>query len=58
MGFCKIEAGGKEDMQIAVEVAEDGFPVWAARTLAQRSELLFKAAAIIKRSRPETAEIL
>ncbi len=56
--FAKVAAGGKKEMQIALTAAAEAFPAWAATTPAQRSELLFKAAAIIKRRRTEIAEIL
>ncbi|GGH12247.1 aldehyde dehydrogenase family protein [Sphingobacterium alkalisoli] len=56
--FAKIAAASKKDMQIAIDAAAKAYPAWAATTPAQRSELLFKAAAIIKRRRSEMAEIL
>src|SRR6201985_283475 len=56
--FAKVAAAGKSDMKIALKAAADAFPAWAATTPAQRAELLFKAAAIIKRRRVEIAEIL
>src|SRR5258707_5464971 len=56
--FAKIAAGSRKDMNIALTAAEEAFPAWAATTPAQRAELLFKAAAIIKRRRSEIAEIL
>lgn len=46
--FAKVAAGGKKEMQIALTAAAEAFPAWAGTTPAQRSELLFKAAAIIK----------
>ena len=45
-------------MNIALTAAAEAFPAWAATTPAQRAELLFKAATIIKRRRSEIAEIL
>lgn len=45
-------------MKIALKAASDAYPSWSETTPAQRSELLFKAAAIIKRRRTEIAEIL
>lgn len=45
-------------MKIALKAAAEAFPAWAATTPAQRAELLFKAAAIIKRRRVEIAGIL
>jgi acyl-CoA reductase-like NAD-dependent aldehyde dehydrogenase len=56
--YAKIAAGGRKEMKIALKAAEEAFPAWAATTPAQRAELLFKAAAIIKRRRTEIAEIL
>lgn len=56
--YAKIAAGGRKDMAIALKAAADAFPAWAATTPSQRAELLFKAAAIIKRRRTEIAEIL
>lgn len=56
--FAKVAAASKKDMQIALDAASKAFPEWSNTTPAQRSELLFKAAAIIKRRRTEMAEIL
>src|ERR1700727_1225353 len=56
--FAKVAAAGKNDMKIALKAAAEAFPAWAATTPAQRAELLFKAAAIIKRRRVEIAGIL
>ncbi|GGA97750.1 aldehyde dehydrogenase family protein [Puia dinghuensis] len=56
--FAKVAAASRKDMNIALTAAAKAFPAWAATTPAQRSELLFKAAEIIKRRRTEIAEIL
>jgi acyl-CoA reductase-like NAD-dependent aldehyde dehydrogenase len=56
--FAKVAAGSGKDMKIALAAAAEAFPSWAATTPAQRAELLFKAAAIIKRRRTEIAAIL
>src|SRR3954464_3280598 len=56
--FAKVAAGSRKDMNIALTAASEAFPAWTATTPAQRAELLFKAAAIIKRRRSEIAEIL
>ena len=56
--FAKVAAASKKDMEIALKAAAEAYPSWAETTPAQRSELLFKAAAIIKRRRTEIAEIL
>src|SRR5450755_3798105 len=56
--FAKVAAASRKDMNIAITAAAEAFPAWAATTPAQRAELLFKAAAIIKRRRVEIAEIL
>lgn len=56
--FAKVAAAGKKDMEIALKAASDAYPAWSETTPAQRIELLFKAAAIIKRRRTEIAEIL
>jgi acyl-CoA reductase-like NAD-dependent aldehyde dehydrogenase len=56
--YAKVAAGSRNDMKIALSAAAEAFPAWAATTPAQRAELLFKAAAIIKRRRTEIAEIL
>jgi len=56
--FAKVAAASRKDMNIALTAATEAFPAWAATTPAQRAELLFKAAAIIKRRRSEIAEIL
>ncbi|HTE11455.1 MAG TPA: aldehyde dehydrogenase family protein [Chitinophagaceae bacterium] len=56
--FAKVAAASRKDMNIALTAATEAFPAWAATTPAQRAELLFKAAAIIKKRRSEIAEIL
>ena len=56
--YAKVAAGSRKDMNIALTAAAEAFPAWAATTPAQRSELLFKAASIIKRRRSEIAGIL
>ena len=56
--FAKVAAASRKDMNFALTAAAEAFPAWAATTPAQRAELLFKAAAIIKRRRSEIAEIL
>src|ERR1700741_5071309 len=56
--FAKVAASSKKDMQFALNAAADAFPSWAATTPAQRAELLFKVATIIKRRKSEIAEIL
>src|SRR5436190_22277186 len=56
--FAKVAAASRKDMNVALTAAAEAFPAWAATTPAQRAELLFKAAVIIKRRRSEIAEIL
>ena len=56
--YAKVAAASRKDMGIALDAAAKAFPAWAATTPEQRAELLFKAAAIIKRRRSEIAEIL
>jgi len=56
--FAKVAAASRKDMGFALKAAADAYPAWAATTPAQRAELLFKAAAVIKRRRTEIAEIL
>ena len=56
--YAKVAACSKSDMKLALTAAAEAFPAWAATTPAQRADLLFKAAAIIKRRRSEIAEIL
>jgi acyl-CoA reductase-like NAD-dependent aldehyde dehydrogenase len=56
--FAQVAAASKKDMQIALDAAAEAYPGWANTTPVQRSALLFKAAAIIKRRRTEMAEIL
>jgi len=56
--FAKVAAAGRKDMNLAITAAAKAFPAWAATTPEQRADLLFKAAAIIKRRRSEMAEML
>ena len=56
--YAKIAAGSRKDMNFALKAAAQAYPAWSATMPSQRSDLLFKAAAIIKRRRSEIAEIL
>src|SRR5258706_7894741 len=56
--YAKVAAGSRKDMSLALTAATQAYPAWAATMPTQRAELLFKAAAIIKRRRSEIAEIL
>src|SRR5450755_160590 len=56
--YAKVAAASRKDMKFALTAATEAFPGWAATTPQQRADLLFKAAAIIKRRRSEIAEIL
>src|SRR5450631_4116052 len=56
--YAKVAAGSRKDMNLALTAATQAYPAWAATLPTQRAELLFKAAAIIKRRRSEIAEIL
>ena len=56
--YAKVAAGNRKDMNLALTAAAQAYPAWAATMPTQRAELLFKAAAIIKRRRSEIAEIL
>src|ERR1700748_3266642 len=56
--YAKIAAGSRNDMKFAISAAAKAFPAWAATTPAERAELLFKAADIIKRRKSEIAEAL
>jgi acyl-CoA reductase-like NAD-dependent aldehyde dehydrogenase len=56
--YAKVAAASRKDMKFALTAASEAFSAWAATTPQQRAELLFKAAAIIKRRRSEIAEIL
>ena len=56
--YAKIAAASRKDMKIALDAAAKAFPAWAATTPSEKAELLFKAAAIIKRRKTEIAEAL
>src|SRR5882757_8166857 len=56
--YAKIAAASRKDMKIALDAAAEAFPAWAATTPSEKAELLFKAAAIIKRRKSEIAEAL
>src|SRR5688500_148410 len=56
--FAKVAAASKKDMQFALAAAAEAFPLWSATLPAQRAELLFKVAVIIRRRKTEIAEIL
>ena len=56
--FARVAAGGRAEVQAAVDAAAKAFQAWAQTTPAQRAALFFKAAEIVKRRRSEIAEIL
>lgn len=56
--YARVAAGGRDDAKVAIKAAAQAFSAWADTTPAQRAELFFKAASIIKRRRLEIAEVL
>jgi acyl-CoA reductase-like NAD-dependent aldehyde dehydrogenase len=56
--FAKVAAGGGKEAKLAIEAAAQAFPAWSRTTPAERAQLFFKAAEIVKRRRTEIARIL
>src|SRR5579862_9637704 len=56
--YAKVAAASKKDMEFALTGAADAFPAWSKTLPAQRAELLFKSAKIIRRRKDEFADIL
>jgi acyl-CoA reductase-like NAD-dependent aldehyde dehydrogenase len=56
--YARVADGRKAEAKLAVEGAAKAFPAWAQTTPAERANLFFKAAEIVKRRRAEIAEIL
>lgn len=56
--FARVAAGGRQDAELAIEAAARAFPAWSGTSPAERANLLFKAAAIVRRRRAEIADLL
>jgi acyl-CoA reductase-like NAD-dependent aldehyde dehydrogenase len=56
--YARVAAGGRDEAKIAIKAAAEAFPAWAGTTPAQRAQLFFRAAEIIKRRRVEIADIM
>src|SRR5258705_13350284 len=56
--YARVAAGGRAEAKLAVDAAAKAFPAWSQTTPAERAKLFFKSAEIVKRRRPEIAEIL
>lgn len=55
--YCRAAASGKEDVQWAVQAANDAFPEWAAASKQQRSEILHNIADGIEAQLDQLAEL-
>src|SRR3984957_9880204 len=56
--YARVAAGGRPEATLAVDAAAKAFPARSQSTPAERARLFFKAAEIVKRRRPEIAELL
>jgi acyl-CoA reductase-like NAD-dependent aldehyde dehydrogenase len=56
--FARVAAGGRREAHAAVQAAARAFPAWSGTTPAERAQLFFKAAEIVKRRRSEIADAL
>jgi acyl-CoA reductase-like NAD-dependent aldehyde dehydrogenase len=56
--FAQVAAGGRREAHAAVQAAAKAFPAWSSTTPAERAQLFFKAAEIVKRRRSEIADAL
>jgi acyl-CoA reductase-like NAD-dependent aldehyde dehydrogenase len=56
--FARVAAGGRKEARLAIEAAAAAFPAWALTSPAQRAQLFFKAAEIVRRRRTEIADLL
>src|ERR1700691_6027256 len=50
--------GGRPEARAAIDAAAGAFPAWAATTPAEKANLFFAAAEIVKRRRAEIAQLL
>lgn len=56
--LARVPAAGRADTRAAIEAADRAFPSWAAMAPAQKAQLFYRAADIVRRRRAEIADIL
>lgn len=56
--YARVPDCGAEEARAAISAAHEGFGPWAATPPAEKARLFFKAAEIVRRRRPEIAQIL
>lgn len=55
--ICTVTTTAKEDVHLAVQAAKEAFQTWKETTPAERSELLFQLATVVRENVDELAEI-
>ncbi len=56
--ICQVGISGKDQVIAAVAAAREAFPAWRAMPAPKRGEVLFRAAAILRRRKDEVARAL
>jgi acyl-CoA reductase-like NAD-dependent aldehyde dehydrogenase len=56
--FARAAACGRNEAQLAIDAAAEAFPAWSQTSPAERANLFFKAAEIVRRRRAEIADLL
>ncbi|MDI6876056.1 MAG: aldehyde dehydrogenase family protein [Methanomicrobiales archaeon] len=54
----RVPQGTEEDVDAAVDAAEEAFPGWSARTVRERGKVLLRAAAMIREEHKDLARLL
>ncbi len=55
--ICNVQVAGKEDIDLAVDSARQGFAVWSKMTGTERAVILKKAAQLLRRQNREIANL-
>ncbi len=55
--ICRLQIASLNDLDIAVKAAREGFEVWSGMTGTERSRILMKAVALLRKRNQELAEL-
>ena len=55
--ICEVESASPEDVEAAVEAAEEAFRIWSATPARERAKVLLRAAAILRERNGELARL-
>jgi acyl-CoA reductase-like NAD-dependent aldehyde dehydrogenase len=56
--YARVADCGAEEARLAISAAHEAFGAWAALPASEKARLFFKAAEVVRRRRPEIAQIL